>query len=136
MIRINQCKVSVPYTMQDVEKKVSQILHCKSEDIQKIHIVKESLDARKKPALFYSLVLDVACRAEEKLLRNTKSKDVQPAPEKKYRFPVTAGHICSDRPVIIGAGPAGLVCAYYLAKAGRRPIVLERGRSVEQKSRY
>lgn len=35
MIRINQCKVSVPYTMQDVEKKVSQILHCKSEDIQK-----------------------------------------------------------------------------------------------------
>ena len=133
MIRINQCKVSVPYTMQDVEKKVSQILHCKSEDIQKIHIVKESLDARKKPALFYSLVLDVACRAEEKLLRNTKSKDVQPAPEKKYRFPVTAGHICSDRPVIIGAGPAGLVCAYYLAKAGRRPIVLERGRSVEQR---
>ena len=102
MIRINQCKVSVPYTMQDVEKKVSQILHCKSEDIQKIHIVKESLDARKKPALFYSLVLDVACRAEEKLLRNTKSKDVQPAPEKKYQFPVTAGHICPDRPVIIG----------------------------------
>lgn len=133
MIRINQCKVSVPYTMQDVEKKVSQILHCKSEDIQKIHIVKESLDARKKPALFYSLVLDVACRAEEKLLRNTKSKDLQPAPEKKYRFPVTAGHICSDRPIIIGAGPAGLVCAYYLAKAGRRPIVLERGRSVEQR---
>lgn len=52
MIRINQCKVSVPYTMQDVEKKVSQILHCKSEDIQKIHIVKESLDARKKAHAF------------------------------------------------------------------------------------
>ena len=60
MIRINQCKVSVPYTMQDVEKKVSQILHCKSEDIQKIHIVKESLDARKKDNIHYAYVVD-AC---------------------------------------------------------------------------
>ena len=124
MLRISQLKLPVTHTEEDLKKKIVHTLLCRTEAVQSYEIIKQSLDARKKPALFYSLVLDVACRAEEKLLRNTKSKDVQPAPEKKYQFPVTAGHICSDRQVIIGAGPAGLVCAYYLAKAGLRTIVL------------
>ena len=133
MLRVNQCKVDISYTENDVRRKVATILRVKTEEIKKIEIRKESLDARKKPQLFYSLSVDVLVENEKKILAGCKNKDVSQVIEKPYVFPETAGLHVTERPVIIGAGPAGLVCAYYLAKNGYAPILLERGKCVEER---
>ncbi len=134
MLRINQCKVKINYTENDIKKKAATILRIRPEEICKIMIRKESLDARKKPELFYSLVLDVSVSGDEKkILSKCKSRDVSVTAEKPYQFPCVASEKPKHSPVIVGAGPAGLVCAYYLAKNGFAPIVLERGKCVEDR---
>ena len=134
MLRINQCKVGINYTENDIKKKTASILRIRPEEIQQVVIRKESLDARKKPDLFYSLVLDVKVLGDEqKILTKCKNKDVSIGSEKVYSFPKVCNARIRTSPVIIGAGPAGLVCAYYLAKSGFTPIVLERGKCVEER---
>ena len=135
MLRINQCKVNIDYTMEDVKKKAASILKIKPSDIRSICVLKESLDARKKPNLFYSLTLDVEVNQEETVLKRCRSKDVVLQNGKDYAFPNIVLKENPMRPVIVGAGPAGLVCAYYLAKAGLRPILLERGKCVEERQK-
>ena len=133
MLRVNQCKVNIHYTEEDVRRKVAAMLRVKPDEIRKMEIRKESLDARKKPELYYSLVVDVHLDNEKKILARCRQKDITVAETKNYRFPVTAEKRPEKSPVIVGAGPAGLVCAYYLAKHGFAPIVLERGKCVEER---
>lgn len=135
MIRINPCKVAVDYTKDDIEHKICSVLKCEKSDILSWELVKESLDARKKPQLFYSLIVDVEVRHEEKLLRRIHSRDVTAAAPETYCFPAAKGLHNTKKTVVAGAGPAGLVCAYYLAKNGFPVLLLERGRCVEERQR-
>lgn len=135
MLRINQCKVNVDYTTEDVKKKAASLLGIKSSKIKSICVIKESLDARKKPELFYSLTLDVEVEQEQTVLKRCKSKEVVLQNKKDYVFPKTILGDEPSRPVIVGAGPAGLVCAYYLAKAGLKPILLERGKCADERQK-
>lgn len=135
MLQISQCKVEMGYTREAVKHKVARILRIQPQEITQLHIRKESLDARKKPELFYSLVVDVRVKDEKKVLARCRSKDVRRIEENAYCFKVTGAEKLPHRPVIVGAGPAGLVCAYYLAKSGYAPIVLERGKSVEERKK-
>ena len=135
MIRINPCKMAVGYTPQDIEKKICSILKCTKSDILSWELVKESLDARKKPELYYSLIVDVNVRQEKKVFGRVRTKDVTRIEKKSYHFPKTEGSYCDKPVVVIGAGPAGLVCAYYLASHQIPVVLLERGRCVEQRQK-
>ncbi len=98
------------------------------------------MDARKKREICYSYSLDVAVKREEKVLLKFRGKEnlVSRTKQKEYHFPqsgVEAKKRQKNRPVIVGMGPAGLFCAYFLALHGYQPILLERGRRVEEREK-
>lgn len=131
MLRINQLKLPVNHTKTDLSEKVKKILRCSIEP--EIFIVRRSVDARKKPELYFNYILDVKVKNQKEVYRTCDKKQVTISEEKKYRFPVK-NYTGEIRPVVIGMGPAGLFCGYMLAKAGFRPILLERGKTVEERT--
>ena len=132
MIKINQLKLPIEHKKEDLEKKVCKLLQISPNKLYGIEILKRSLDARKTP-LMYNYQLGVFADGEEKVVKKLKNKDISLGSLVKYRFPNIGEEPLTNRPVIIGAGPAGLFCAYMLAKAGFAPILLERGEAVEER---
>lgn len=134
MIKITQLKLPLDHSRSDLERKICKLLQISPEKLTKVEILKRSLDARKTP-LMYNYQLGVFTEQEEKIIKKLKSKDVILSELKEYVFPEGGEQKLIHPPVIIGAGPAGLFCAYELAKAGYRPILLERGEAVEERQK-
>lgn len=137
MLRINQIKISAGIAVDDhaniLTEKICRLLNIDFERIVSVDIVKRSIDARKKE-VNYVYCVDVRVRNEKAL--HIKNKDIMHIdPDKGYCFLNTLeGPIPEEkRPVVIGLGPAGLFCAYMLAKAGFKPIVLERGKRIDER---
>lgn len=138
MVVLNQIKLPLPVLEEEKQLKYScgKTLGLNAEDIRKIRILKKSLDARKKPQLFYiyQVALELSnAKTEQRLLRRKKVQLYHPA---GYKFPVVSNVMNlseHDRPVIIGTGPAGLFCGYMLSIAGLRPILIERGKPIKER---
>ena len=97
-------------------------------------IIKKSLDARQKPNLFYIYELDINVNNEEQVLRRNKNnKDIFKSPQEEYKYPIPRNKKLEKQPIIVGSGPAGLFCAYLLAKLGLKPLIIERGESIEKR---
>ncbi len=135
MIRITQVKLPISHTKEDLVKKAAKLLKIKGEDIKELTVAKQSVDARKGREITYSYVLDVAAQQEEKLVRRAKNPNISIKKEKSYAFPPLGEECLESAPVIIGTGPAGLFCGLMLARYGYRPILLERGKPVEERTR-
>lgn len=137
MLRLNQVKIKTDHSRTQLLKKAAGLLHVPAGDILEMKIVRQSIDARRKPELFYSYSLDVTVADEEQILRRFRGKEAQVSrsePE-SYRFPKPGTKRQRHPTVIVGMGPAGLFCGYYLALHGYRPLLLERGRCVEERQR-
>ncbi|HJC34142.1 MAG TPA: NAD(P)-binding protein [Candidatus Mediterraneibacter faecipullorum] len=132
MLRISQLKLPVTHTQEQLEKKLLKMLRMSRKDLGQYYIRKRSLDARKKPELYYVYSIDVEIKNEERVLKSMKGK-VQKVSSRPYSVPEHGTERLSDRPVIIGSGPAGLFCAYLLAREGYRPLIIERGASVRER---
>lgn len=140
MIRINQLKAPLGHDRKALLEKAAKALRVPAAEIEILDIVKKSIDARKKPDIRYSYVVDVKLkkmdgRGEEKLVHKLKSRDICVREEKSYRLPKTGEGILDYPPVIVGTGPAGLFCGLILARKGYRPILLERGCDVDTRTR-
>lgn len=137
MIRINQLKLPVDHGKQDLEKKAAKLLKIPQDKIRKLTIRRQSIDARKKGELLYIYSVDVQIEGNEvSAVKRAKSPNILNVQEKIYQFPepeAEAKHL-PDRPVIIGFGPAGLFCGLMLARAGFRPVILERGADVDTRT--
>lgn len=133
MIRINQLKLRINHTEADLRMKIMKVLHLKEDALLSYHIKKQSIDARKKPELSFVYTIDVSVKNENKIIKKIKDKDITLVYPKEYQFPESGTESLRNRPVVVGAGPAGLFCAYVLALKGYAPILIERGMPVEQR---
>lgn len=114
-------------------KELLKILRIPEADLLDFHIVKKSIDARKKEDIKYIYVLAAKVKKENQILRKLKNPNVCVYERKHYSFTPKGTKKLKHPPVVIGMGPAGLFCALELAKAGMKPIVFERGKAVEDR---
>ena len=131
MIRVRQVKVSINKdTHEQIIKKTADKLHLSSNDITKLIINKQSIDARNKDNIIFIYEVDIEVKDEKKVKMNN---DVFVTPCEKYNFKVTGTSKLDNPIVIVGFGPAGLFSAYMLTKAGYKVIIIERGEKVENR---
>ena len=132
MLRIDNLKLPVGVKEDKLRAACAHALRVSEEALVSVKLLRRSIDAREGVKLVCSCAVEV--KNESGVLRRCKNKNVQPYAPKKYTppAPVSAPEVS---PVVIGAGPAGLFCALLLARCGARPILLERGRAVEQRKR-
>ncbi len=131
MLRVDQLKLDIRHTPEDLEKKLCRTLRIRPDELLACRIVRRSLDARKKDAICYSYTVDAQVRNEDRV----RCPQARPVTERAYRLPENGGEVLKDRPVVVGAGPAGIFAAYSLARAGLCPLVLERGEEAEKRKK-
>ena len=136
MLRISQLKLPAGRGQEALKDKLIKTLRIKERDLLSYEIRKHSLDARKKPELYDIYTIDVYVKQETQVLRKLKNKNITVRePETLYTLKPVGTAKLSERPVIIGTGPAGLFCGYELARMGYRPLLLERGADVDTRMR-
>lgn len=135
MIRIRQLKLKIGHTQDELRNRICRTLHIREDELHSYSIRRQSLDARKKPELYYIYTVDAEVSGEKKILRRNKSKDVLKSDHRPYVYPACGEEPMTSRPVVIGSGPAGMFCGLMLAELGYRPILLERGSAVEERKK-
>lgn len=135
-VRLTGIKVDVHKNQDKIlRKQIMSILHIKPEELVDYQLVKRSLDARKKDKVVFIYTLDIQIKGNaRKLVERLQNRNVTLAEPEVYHAPKSGEEHLSYPPVVVGAGPAGLFAALLLAEKGYRPILLERGRDVEQRT--
>lgn len=134
MFRLQQVKLKIPHTEDQLFEKVCRLLRVEGDAVISYRITRRSLDARKKPELFYVYTVEVGLKRESAVKKRLRNKHIQfLEKEMPYRAVPTGMNVLFHRPVVIGTGPAGLFCGYQLAKLGYRPVLFERGAKVRER---
>lgn len=134
LIRISQLKLPITHTKAQLEKKIAKTLKNPGNSFT-YEIKKQSLDCRHKNDKIFVYTVDVTIRDEQKLAKKVNNNNIMLTEEKPYEFPSPGETPLLHSPVIVGSGPAGLFCGWYLAKAGYCPIILERGEEAEKRQK-
>ncbi|MGN0266363.1 MAG: NAD(P)/FAD-dependent oxidoreductase [Lachnospiraceae bacterium] len=137
MIQISQMKCRIDHDAEEPVRKALKMLKLPHSAVKEVRIWKRSVDARKKPDIYYiyTMLVDTGMKAakEEQLVRKLKNRNITVIQPVCYQFPSSGEKPMQHRPVVVGMGPAGMFCALLLAKAGYKPLVLERGQAVEDR---
>jgi uncharacterized FAD-dependent dehydrogenase len=138
MIRLTDIRLPLDHGEQAFQDAVLHRLGIPESDLQTIATFRRGFDARRRSAMTFVYTLDVTVHDEESVLaRHTGDRHVRPTPDLEYRHVTSAA--AADRgalrPVVIGTGPCGLFAALVLAQMGFRPIILERGKVVRERTK-
>lgn len=140
MIRVTEIKLPLELQPDEVASKIKATLIKKlainAADLVEYTIFKRGIDARKANAILLVYSLDVIIKGEAKVLAKLKKDPhVKIAPDASYKFVANAPVSLKNRPIVIGLGPAGLFSALILAQSGFKPLVLERGKAVRERTK-
>ena len=135
MIRITELKLPLHHAEEALPAAICKRLRISPRELIRHAVARRGHDARDRGGIALVYSLDVAVKNEAAVLaRFRKDRDVQRTPDTSYRVVATAP-AGAARPVVIGTGPCGLFAALILAQAGFRPIILERGKVVRERTK-
>ncbi|MGE0753670.1 MAG: NAD(P)/FAD-dependent oxidoreductase [Alphaproteobacteria bacterium] len=136
MLRLTEIKLPLDHPPEAITDAVLARLKVNPDDLLSCTVFKRGNDARKKSAIQLVYALDVEVKNEAAILKRfAKDNNIRQAPDMEYKFVARAPANLSMRPVVIGAGPCGLLAALVLAQMGFKPIILERGTIVRQRTK-
>jgi uncharacterized FAD-dependent dehydrogenase len=137
-IRIANLRLSIDEPESALPDHLAWVLGVAPASFDRWRILRKSLDARVKESLQFVYTAEVATHEdEERLLKSARRKhrdlQIDQHQEPEFRMPAPGTAPMKHRPIVVGSGPGGLVAGYFLAQAGYRPIILERGRAVRER---
>ncbi len=142
MLRLTEIKLPFGHAEDEIKAAILKRLGLAADELTGYVIFKRGVDARKSHAILYNYTLDVTLRDEAAILaRFSNDPHIKLAPDTSYHFVTHASSdfismkLNSKRPVVIGMGPAGLFAGLLLAQMGFRPLILERGKAVRERTK-
>ena len=136
MLRLTEIKLPLDHPPEAIRDAAIARLKIAPGDLLSCAVFKRGNDARKKNAILLVYALDVEVKNEAALLKRfAKDNNVKPTPDLEYKFVAIAPASLPSRPLVIGAGPCGIFAALILAQMGFRPIILERGKVVRERTK-
>ncbi|MBQ2062369.1 MAG: FAD-dependent monooxygenase [Oscillospiraceae bacterium] len=132
MLRLDQIKLKPDQSEDALWDRAAKLLRLPRSEIRSLRVLRRAVDAREELTLVYTVAVETA--DEQRTLRRCGDRRVSVCEPQVYELPgrVDAPEV---RPVVVGAGPAGLFAALVLSRCGARPILLERGQATEQRIR-
>ena len=135
MLRLTELKLPLDHPPEALRAAILKRLALKDEELLSVSIFKRSFDARKKHAMLAIYAVDIEVVNEAALLKQVRNdRQLAPTPDMDYRFVGQAPESLAERPLVIGFGPCGIFAALVLAQMGFKPIVLERGKAVRERT--
>ena len=136
MLRLTELKLPLDHTEADLKAAILARLGLAAEELLDYRIFRRGYDARKRSQVVFIYTVDLELRDEAALAwRLRDDRHLGPTPDMAYRFVAKAPEGFTNRPVVVGAGPCGLFAALLLAQMGFRPLLLERGKEVRERTK-
>ncbi len=135
MLRLTQVKLPLDHNAAELRAAITASLGIADSALLRVDICRRAVDARKRSAVHLIYTLDVALENEaDVLINNNKNKYLCQSPDTGYRNLARAASQHGMRPLIIGSGPCGLFAGLLLAQMGFRPLIIERGKMVRERT--
>jgi uncharacterized FAD-dependent dehydrogenase len=134
MLRLTEIKLPLDHTEYDLKAAILKRLDITADELLNYSIFRRGYDARRKSAILFVYTLDAETKNEAVLLHRN-IPHVVPSPDMSYRFVAHAPEGLSERPVVIGLGPCGIFAGLLLVQMGFKPIILERGKAVRERTK-
>jgi uncharacterized FAD-dependent dehydrogenase len=136
MLRLTEIKLPLTHSDDDLKAAILKRLGIVADDLISFKLFRRGFDARKPSAILFIYTLDVEVKNEASHLKRLKNiPRITVAPDTRYHFVTQASPGLAERPIVIGTGPCGIFAGLLLAQMGFRPIILERGKAVRERTK-